>query len=361
MLSWTLSALEQARPIDGMVVVSHRDDVAAVQRMVQKYRYRKVIQIIPGGASRTASVFRGLQALPPSAEWVVVHDGARPLVPSELLMETIRTAQRTQAAVAAIPVVPTIKQVRAGWVAKTLDRNHLWAIQTPQVFRRDLLESAHHRARIRRVTATDDAALVEAMGVKVRIVEGSPRNLKVTTQDDLLMAETLMKGKRGQTPFDMRVGIGFDIHRLIAGRPLVLGGRKIPAKKGLLGHSDADVLLHALCDAMLGAAGAGDLGSHFPDTDSKWKGAPSQRFIAKALRLIRARKLEISNADLMVITEEPRLGPHREAIRSSVARLLKVKESQVNVKVRTMEGLGPIGAKEAMAAYAVVLLQGCRS
>ncbi len=155
----------------------------------------------------------------------------------------------------------------------------------------------------------------------------------------------------------MRVGIGFDIHRLVANRPMILGGVTVPGPNGLLGHSDADVLLHALCDALLGAVGAGDIGTYFPDTDPQWKNAPSQIFVEKAMELVKSKGLKISNVDLVAITEEPKLAPHREKILGSIAQILRVDPEQVNVKARTLEGLGPIGAGEAMAAYAVVLLE----
>ena len=196
MLAWTLSALERAAAIDGIVVVSHRDDVAKVQRLSKQYRYQKVIRVVPGGVSRMSSVFRGLEALPPSAEWVVVHDGARPFVTPALIQAALRAARQAKAVVTAVPVVPTIKRARGRWVEATLNRNHLWAVQTPQVFHRNLLKRAHAKAMARGATATDDATLVEALGHRVRIVPGDHRNIKVTTPDDLIVAEAFLKQKR---------------------------------------------------------------------------------------------------------------------------------------------------------------------
>ena len=193
MLAWVLAALERVSEIRQVVVVAHRKDLAAARRLVKIGRFRKVARIVEGGKSRMASVQRGLRALPVSARWVLVHDAARPLVTPEIIRATVSAARRAKAAIAAVPVVPTIKQARNGWVVKTLDRKRLWAVQTPQVFERRLLEQAHRNGRRNGFDATDDAALVEAMGKKVRIVPGAERNLKVTTPEDLVIAEALLK------------------------------------------------------------------------------------------------------------------------------------------------------------------------
>lgn len=193
MLAWTLAALEKSPAVDGIILVIYRGDMERARRTIRSFRFKKVIQVVAGGNSRMESVFRGLKALPDDARWVLVHDGARPLVTPKIVEETLRRAKRTGAAIAAVPVVPTIKQAEDGWVRKTLNRNHLWVAQTPQVFRRDLLEQAHTFGRARRIKATDDAALVEALGRKVRIVEGSARNIKVTTPGDLIIAESFLR------------------------------------------------------------------------------------------------------------------------------------------------------------------------
>ena len=193
MLTWTLKALEAAPSIDGIVVVIHRADMAAARRMIQRQQFRKILQVVPGGVTRMASVYRGLQALPPSVRWVVVHDGARPLATPKLIEAAIEAALKAKAAITAVPIVPTVKQADRGWVTKTLDRNHLWAVQTPQVFHRDLLERAHAWGNAHGVSATDDAALVEGLGHRVRLVPGDHRNLKVTTREDLIVAEAFLK------------------------------------------------------------------------------------------------------------------------------------------------------------------------
>ena len=191
MLAWTLAAFERTPGIDGVVLVAHRSDLEAARRLVRYCRFRKVLQVVPGGDSRMDSVSCGLKAVPPEAKWVAVHDAARPLVTPELIEATLRAALRAKAAIAAVPVVPTVKQARGRWVEKTLDRSWLWEVQTPQAFHRALLEQAHARAG--RNGATDDAALVEALGRRVRIVMGSPRNIKVTTPEDLVIAEVFLK------------------------------------------------------------------------------------------------------------------------------------------------------------------------
>lgn len=203
MLAWTLEALEKTEPIGEIVLVVHPSDLTTAKRLVRRHRFRKVTKVVAGGKTRSASVFHGLQAVSPDSQWVMVHDGARPLVTPDLFRATIQGARRFNAAIAAVPVVPTVKQAIRGWVQGTLDRGHLWAVQTPQVFRRDVLKRAYAKARANGVTATDDAALVEALGQRVRIVMGSERNIKVTTPEDLLIAETLLNRKilKGSDPF----------------------------------------------------------------------------------------------------------------------------------------------------------------
>ena len=193
MLAWVLDALEGTREVDQIVLVGHRKDLPSAKRLIRRYRYRKVGAVVSGGESRMESVSCGLRMLPPSVKWVLVHDAARPLITPALIRATLRAARRSQAAIAAVPVVPTIKQACDGWVVKTLDRKRLWAVQTPQVFERKLLERAHESGRRSNLEATDDAALVERLGCRVRIVPGSERNIKVTTQEDLVVAEALMK------------------------------------------------------------------------------------------------------------------------------------------------------------------------
>lgn len=193
LVSWTLKALEQVPAIGGIVLVVHRQDLGSAKRLLRRFRVSKVLAVVPGGATRSESVSRGLAALPKEFRWVLIHDGARPLVSPSVVEETLRTALRFKAATAAVPVVPTVKEGRGRWVKRTLNRNHLWAVQTPQAFRRDLLEKAHLAGRARRMQATDDAALVETLGVRVRIVPGSHRNIKVTTPEDLVIAEALLK------------------------------------------------------------------------------------------------------------------------------------------------------------------------
>ena len=192
-LFWTLRAMEKSRAIDRIVVVAHREDLPATQKLIERYRFRKVTSVVPGGRTRTDSVYRGLQALPSETKWVIVHDGARPLATPRVFEETLAAAQKTGSAIAAIPVVPTIKEASGPWVSRTLERNRLWAVQTPQAFRRDLLDRAHARARRKKWKATDDAVLVEALGRRVRIVMGDSRNIKVTTPEDVVIAQALLK------------------------------------------------------------------------------------------------------------------------------------------------------------------------
>src|SRR5690606_38041650 len=288
------------------------------------------------------------------------------------------------AATAAVPLKDTVKQVRDGWVQATPERASLRAVQTPQAFRRDILVEAHARARAEGWRATDDAALVERLGHRVAIVPGAYDNLKITTAEDLLLAETLLwarvrtvaapGGQQGRGPFappetgppagappsgedlPMRVGFGYDVHRFAAGRPLVLGGVEIPAEEGLAGHSDADVLLHAIMDALLGAAGLGDIGRLFPATDPAYAGASSLGLLEEVGRRVRAAGFRVGNVDATVVLERPRLAPHVPAMQVRIAAALDVPPERINIKATTSEGLGFVGAGQGAVAFATATL-----
>ncbi|HOC19547.1 MAG TPA: 2-C-methyl-D-erythritol 2,4-cyclodiphosphate synthase, partial [Vicinamibacterales bacterium] len=239
-------------------------------------------------------------------------------------------------------------------IARTLPRESIHLAQTPQAFRIEVLEEAVRLGR-EGIEATDEAALAERAGYAVRLVEGSTRNIKITTPDDLAIAEALVAPKSAEPA--LRVGMGYDLHRLVEGRRLVLGGVVVPFERGLAGHSDADVVCHALTDALLGAAAAGDIGQHFPDTDPKWAGADSLALLREVTALVAALGYRPVNADLTVIAERPKLGPHREAIAASLAAALGVPAGAVSVKAKTNEGVDATGREEAIAAHAVVLLE----
>jgi len=310
----------------------------------------KPITLVEGGATRRESVARAFARVSPLADVVVVHDAARPLVAADLVERTVLAAATHGAALAAVKVTDTVKRGGAGGaVVETVPRDDLFLAQTPQAFRVGVLRAALAQG----ADATDEATLVEQAGFPVHLVEGDPRNVKITTAGDLALAERLLE----RTPPTFRVGHGYDLHRLVPGRPLILGGVSIPFDRGLLGHSDADVVCHAVTDAVLGAAALGDIGRHFPDTDPRWKGADSIRLLARASQLVRDAGWAVANVDVVVIAERPKLVPVVEEIRVNLAEALACGVDQISVKGKTNEGVDATGAGDAIAAHAVALLQ----
>jgi 2-C-methyl-D-erythritol 4-phosphate cytidylyltransferase/2-C-methyl-D-erythritol 2,4-cyclodiphosphate synthase len=310
------------------------------------------IVLVEGGARRQDSVAHAFAKIENSADVVVIHDAARPLVTGALIQATIDAAAEHGAAIAALPAHDTVKRADAQhMIAGTLPREEIFLAQTPQAFRADVLRAALALSRLD-VDATDEATLAEQAGHAVRLVDGDPRNIKITTADDLAMAESLL----GPRPTSIRIGNGYDLHRLVAGRPLILGGVTIPFEKGLEGHSDADAVCHAVTDAILGAAGEGDIGRHFPDTDPAWKDADSLELLRRAAGVVRDRGFALINADVVVIAQKPRLVPFIPAMIENLARALQCATGQVSVKGKTNEGVDSMGAGESIAVHAVALL-----
>lgn len=298
-----------------------------------------------GGMTRQESVYNGLKVLPSSCKYVLIHDGARPNVSESLIR---RVAESTVAANACIPVIPvsdTVYEVEQGQLSVILQRDKLGAVQTPQGFSRELILSAHEHAYALGLTATDDGALVKLLGHSVAIVEGEFGNTKITRPEDLL--------KHGQGSMQMRTGMGMDVHRLVEGRKLILAGVHVPSQLGLLGHSDADVVAHAVMDAILGALGQGDIGTHFPDSDERYRGANSLDLLAYVTELVAQKQGIIHNIDVTLLLEKPKIAPFRESMRSNLAQTLGIALDRVNVKATTNEGLGYIGAGEGAVCYAV--------
>jgi 2-C-methyl-D-erythritol 2,4-cyclodiphosphate synthase len=293
-------------------------------------------------------------ALDDDVELVLIHDAVRPLVSIKIIEDVIEAARQYGAAIAAVPVKDTLKRVENETVVDTLDRASLWQAQTPQVFDRSWLAEALTAARQEGMLATDEAALVERCGHPVRVVHGAADNLKITSPEDLLLAESLT----GYDAMDsrMRVGIGYDVHALVSGRKLMLGGLEIPHELGLDGYSDADVIIHALCDALLGAAGLPDIGSNFPDTDPKWAGVSSLDLLRRVGEKIKKAGFDFVNADLTLMAERPKIREHVPEMARLMAEALSTEPDQVNIKGTTTEGLGLVGREEGMAAWAVVLL-----
>ncbi len=310
-------------------------------------------RIVAGGARRQDSVRAGFAAVSARTAVVLVHDAARPFVTAAVIDRAIEGAVRVGAAVPCVPVADTVKRAEAGTtgrrVLKTVPREELWLAQTPQGFRREVLARAVE-AGAGTLEATDEARLVELAGGEVAIVEGDTRNVKLTTAGDIEEARRRMEGTV------TRVGTGYDLHRLVAGRALVLAGVTVPSEVGPLGHSDGDVVCHALTDAVLGAAGAGDIGQLFPNTDPQWKDAPGLDLLTRALVVVRECGFHVVNVDVTVILERPKLSPHVSAVREALAGVFGVDLSAVSVKGKTNEGVDAVGRGEAIASHAVVLL-----
>lgn len=352
LVQYALETLQGVAEIEAVVVAVPSDSVGLVRDLAAAAGLRKVVAVVPGGADRQASVASGLAALPPGPDLVLVHDGARPFLSPRLAADVLAAAARDGSATAALPVGETIKRGSDGWVRETLDRASLHRIQTPQAFRRTLLEHAHQVASRDGFRGTDDAVLVERTGNPVRLVHGDPTNIKVTVPEDLALAEAILFRERDADAAP-RVGIGFDVHRFGAERPLVLGGVEVSHDRGLVGHSDADVIAHAVMDALLGAAGCDDIGHHFPPTDPAYAGANSLVLMARVREIIERRGWQAVHVDVVVMAESPRLAPHVSGMRAAMARVLGLSPDSINVKATTMERMGAIGREEGIAAHAV--------
>jgi len=334
------------------LVVALPAELAADPPLYLRSRSKR-IEIVAGGERRQDSVAKAFARVSSLADLVVIHDAARPFVSDTLIQRTIDAAAEHGAAITALAATDTVKRGDARRVIiDTLPRSEIFLAQTPQAFRTNVLRDALALAATGG-DVTDEAMLAERAGHHVRLVDGDPRNLKITTADDLEIAERLL-GAPAATA--LRIGNGYDLHRLVAGRPLVLGGVTIPFEKGLEGHSDADAVCHAVTDAILGAAGAGDIGRHFPDTDPAWKDANSLGLLERAARIVAAAGFRVVNVDVVVIAQRPTLAPHVDAMRARVAGAIGIAGDLVSVKGKTNEGVGSIGAGESIAVHAVALV-----
>jgi len=305
-----------------------------------------------GGDTRQHSVYNGLMALPSFIQGVLVHDGARPMLSAEVIDRCITGIKQHGAVIAAVPVKDTLKEVDKTRILRTVDRARLWQAQTPQAMQRQLLEQAYSHAESTNFTGTDEASLLEHAGIVVAVVEGSEQNIKITRPEDLSIASGLLQQEKTM----LKIGHGFDAHRLVEQRKLILGGVEIPYQLGLAGHSDADVLTHALMDAILGALGAGDIGRHFPDTNEAYRGANSLKLLARVMELANEQGLLLSNADITVICQQPKLAPHLPAMQAHLAEICNTDKKQINIKATTTEKMGFAGRGEGISAHAVVLM-----
>ena len=353
MLRRALAMLADHPMLGRVQPVIHPEDVARFQSAAAGIR---TLAPVYGGATRQMSVRAGLEALskqPPDI--VLVHDAARPFASAELIARAIAAAGNTGAAIPAMAVTDTVKTIDAeGNVEKTLDRTALRLVQTPQAFNFTALLAAHrHAAAQGRADFTDDAALAEWAGMKVAVFAGEPGNIKVTTAEDFTRAEAIGFAALG----DVRTGTGIDVHAFGPGDHVTLGGLRIPHVRALTGHSDADVALHALTDAILGALADADIGAHFPPSDPQWKGASSDRFLSFAVERVKACGGRIAHLDLTLVCEAPKIGPHRDAMRTQIAQLAGIDVSRVAVKATTSERLGFTGRGEGIAAYATATVR----
>ena len=348
-LARTLGAFLEHPGIDLVQVVIAAGDADAYAAAVAGLDGDRLLPAVHGGPTRQASVRNGLEALKARApDRVLIHDAVRPFVAPDIVARVLEALAHSPAAIAAVPLVDTLKKAGPGQrIAATLDRAEVWRAQTPQGFRFAEILAAHTAAATAgNSDMPDDAAVAEWAGLPVALVMGAETNRKLTTPEDLAMAQ-----QSGRAP-DVRTGQGFDVHRFAPGDHVWLCGVKLAHTHALEGHSDADVALHALTDALLGAIGAGDIGQHFPDTDARWQGAPSHLFLSEALRLVRAHGGSIGNVDVTILCEAPKIAPHRHAMRRRIAEILGLDEARVSVKATTTEGLGFTGRREGIAALA---------
>ncbi len=356
-LTRTAEAFAAHPQIDGIVVVAGPSEVSRCREAL--VGVDKVLAVVAGGQTRQESVAIGLFTLGGDPDdLILVHDAARPLVTAAIIDRCLEGARQFGNAVAALPVTDTLKAADdALIVQRTVDREGLWAMQTPQAFHLSTLFEAHGAARTLGWLGTDEAALVEQFTEEpVHLVLGGPANIKITRPEDLPLAEALWQSRDASPMIQPRIGFGYDIHPLVEGRKLFLGGVEIPSPRGLDGHSDADVLLHALCDALLGAAGLPDIGHLFPNTDPAYKGASSLTLLAEVVRRVHEVGYAVGNADMTLIAEAPKIAPHVAEMRAVIANTLRVEPSQVGIKATTNEGLGSLGRGEGIAAHAVALL-----
>ncbi len=350
LLAVTLKACHSALPEAEIVVVINKDDETLFQE-VAEHGSGMALRSVEGGATRQESVWLGLQALQQhQPDLVLIHDGVRPFATPELFSRVIRAAQTTGGAIPGLPLTDTIKEIdEGGMISASPDRARLMRVQTPQAFAFDRIFAAHARlAAIGRFDLTDDAAVMAAAGYAVAVVAGDSGNLKVTFPEDLHVSTTLS---------DTRIGQGFDVHAFGPGDHVMLGGVRIPHDAGLVGHSDADVLLHALTDAIYGALADGDIGQHFPPSDPQWRGQASALFFQHALARLAARHGQLAHLDATLICEAPKIGQHALTIRQNIAALAGISLNRVALKATTSEHLGFTGRGEGMAAMAIATIR----
>ena len=345
----TVNAFSAARQIDEIVVVVHRDFVSEISSLIEKYNCKKVSAVVCGGETRQESVLKGLAQLGNSG-FAAIHDGARPFIQPEKIDEAVLFAKEHGSAVLGVPLKDTAKVVDENEnIISTPDRARLRMIQTPQIFKTEVLRRAFQKAISDNFCGTDDCSLVERLGETVHYIYGDYNNIKITTPEDIPVAEAVCKGGKQA----VKVGFGYDVHALKKGRRFILGGVEIPHTEGLDGHSDADVLIHALMDALLGAAALGDIGKLFPDSDGSFKDIDSRILLRQVSDILKENGYSVNNIDITVAAQAPKLAPYIEKMRENISSDLGVSLSSVSVKATTTERLGFEGRKEGISAYAI--------
>ena len=353
-LRHAVRAFELAEEIDSIVIVSRADEIAWAKEELNN-DFSKVKTVITGGKSRAESAYLGFSALDSHTDFVAIHDGARCLVTPDMINAVVRTAYETSAASAASKMTDTLKKVgEDGYVTNTLSRDGIYSAQTPQVFSYELYDRATRGIDLSEIM-TDDNMLVERINGRVYAVETGRENIKITTPDDIGYAEYILERRRAVG--EIRIGHGYDVHRLVEGRKLILAGVEIPHSLGLLGHSDADVLTHAVMDALLGAAGLGDIGRHFPDTDGQYKDISSLMLLEKVADILDKEGYSVENIDVTLVMQKPKVTPYIDSMISNISNILHINHGRVNIKATTEEKLGFTGREEGASCHAVALIK----
>ncbi len=354
MIEWTLDAFTGL--FSEIILVLSPENIGFYGKEIEA----RGIKIAVAGETRIKSLISGFSKLSPEADIIAVHDGARPLVSRDLISACMKEAEKNGASVPAVPLKDTIKKVSSDGLNafKTLNRADYVAVQTPQCYKRNILEKIIEKTDLKK-DYSDESQILEDLGIEVKIVKSDNFNIKVTTPEDIIIAEAFMKNTKKDEPKrrKTRFGFGYDIHRMVEGRPLIIAGEKIKHKKGLIGHSDGDVVLHAICDALLGSIAAGEIGVYFPPTDLTIMGVSSRSIAEKVLEVLKTRRAEIIQIDATIVAEEPKMKPHYGTMRKNLSEIFKLDIADVSVKAKSKEGLGDVGAGNAITCYAVASVE----
>jgi 2-C-methyl-D-erythritol 4-phosphate cytidylyltransferase / 2-C-methyl-D-erythritol 2,4-cyclodiphosphate synthase len=354
MIEWTLDAFTGL--FNEIILVLSPENIELYGKEIEA----RGIKIAVAGETRIKSLISGFSKVSPEADIIAVHDGARPLVSRDLISACLKEAEKNGASVPAVPLKDTIKKVSFDGLnaLKTLNRADYVAVQTPQCYKRNILEKIIEKTDLRK-DYSDESQILEDLGIEVKIVKSDNFNIKVTTPEDIIIAEAFMKNTKKDEPKrrKTRFGFGYDIHRMVEGRPLIIAGEKIKHKKGLIGHSDGDVVLHAVCDALLGSIAAGEIGVYFPPTDLTIMGVSSRSIAEKVLEVLKTRRAEIIQIDATIVAEEPKMKPHYGIMRKNLSEIFKLDIADVSVKAKSKEGLGDVGQGRAITCYAVASVE----